>query len=125
MRLRLLAIFLLLPYSREATASPKYETEPQDISYCQLAGDPGKFSGKRIRIQAIYSYMFEVSSLRPPTCCTEHERSRDLDAGHQGHRVDAEFSVRGNVHQHVQEGIQGAPWTCRSGSEGFYRAAFS
>jgi hypothetical protein len=51
--------------------------------------------------------------------------SRDLDAGHQGHRVDAKFSIRGNVHQHVQEGVQGAPRTCRSSSEGVYRAAFS
>jgi hypothetical protein len=73
MRLRLLALLLLLSNACEATALPRYETEPKDISFCQLAADPGKFSGQRIRIRAIYAYMFEVSALRPPSCCTEHD----------------------------------------------------
>jgi|HubBroStandDraft_6_1064221.scaffolds.fasta_scaffold70276_4 hypothetical protein len=73
MWLRLLAMSLLLSNACQALPLPKYETEPQEVTYCQLAGDPAKFSGKRIRIQAIYSYMFEVSSLRPPTCYTEHD----------------------------------------------------
>ena len=83
MRLRLLAIFLLLPHAYEATASPKYETEPQDISYCQLAGDPGKFSGKRIRIRAIYTYMFELWTLRPSSCCSEHDIGMWVDFDNQ------------------------------------------
>ena len=44
----------------------------ENVSYCQLAKDPNAFSGKRIRIRAIYSYMFEVSSLKSPTCCPDH-----------------------------------------------------
>lgn len=79
MRLRLLAIVLLLSNACEATASPKNETEPQDITYCQLAADPGKFSGKRIRIRAIYAYMFEVSTLKPSSCCDEHDISMWVD----------------------------------------------
>jgi hypothetical protein len=70
---RLLAMSLLFSNACQALALPKYETEPQDVTYRQLAGDPTEFSGKRIRIQAIYSYMFEVSALKPPTCCTEHD----------------------------------------------------
>jgi Transposase len=70
---RLLAMSLLFSNACQAVALPKYETEPLDVTYCRLAGDPTKFSGKRIRIQAIYSYMFEVSALRPPTCCAEHD----------------------------------------------------
>jgi hypothetical protein len=68
-----LAMSLLFSNACQALALPKYETERQDVTYCQLAGDPTKFSGKRIRIQAIYWYMFEVSVLRPPTCCAEHD----------------------------------------------------
>jgi hypothetical protein len=64
---------LLLSNACQALALPKYEADPQEVTYCQLAGDPTKFSGKRIRIQAIYSYMFEVSALRAPTCCPEHD----------------------------------------------------
>jgi hypothetical protein len=70
---RLLVMILLLFECGQALALPKYEIEPQNVTYCQLAGDPTKFSGKRIRIQAIYSYMFELSTLRPPTCCVEHD----------------------------------------------------
>lgn len=79
MRLSLLAMFLLFSNACEATALPKFETEPQDISYCQLAGDPAKFSGKRVRIRAIYAYMFEVSTLKPSSCCNEHDISMWVD----------------------------------------------
>jgi hypothetical protein len=79
MPLRLLALFLLLSNAWEATALPKYETEPQNISYCQLAGDPGKFTGKRIRVRAIYAYMFEVSTLRPSSCCDERDINMWVD----------------------------------------------
>ncbi|HSC46275.1 MAG TPA: hypothetical protein VLC94_10600 [Candidatus Acidoferrum sp.] len=44
-----------------------------DVTFCQLAKDPEAFSGKRVRIRAIYSYMFEISSLRPPECCPIRE----------------------------------------------------
>lgn len=54
-------------------ALPQPENEPQDVTYCQLANDPSAFSDKRIRIRAIYAYMFEVSALRAPTCCAGPE----------------------------------------------------
>ena len=73
MWLRLLVISLLFSNACQVLALPKYETEPKDVTYCQLAGDPTKFSGKRIRIQAVYSYMFEVSALKSPMCCAEHD----------------------------------------------------
>ena len=52
-------------------AGDKPEVVPQDVTYCQLARDPSAYSGKRIRIRAIYSYMFEVSRLKSPTCCSD------------------------------------------------------
>lgn len=60
-------------------AWPQAENEPQDITYCQLANDPSAFSGKRIRIRAIYAYMFEVSELRAPNCCAGHDTSIWVD----------------------------------------------
>ena len=32
---------------------------PLDVSYCQLAKDPSAWTGKRIRVRAIYHYGFE------------------------------------------------------------------
>jgi hypothetical protein len=55
------------------------EGPPQDVTYCQLAKDPSAFSGKRIRIRAIYAYMFEVSRLKSPTCCPERDVSIWVD----------------------------------------------
>ena len=43
----------------------------EEVTVCQLAKNPTAYSGKRIRIRAIYSYMFEVSRLKSPTCCPE------------------------------------------------------
>jgi hypothetical protein len=64
---------LLLSSCCLARAGNKPEAVPQDVSYCQLAKDPSAFSEKRIRIRAIYSYMFEVSRLKSPTCCSDHD----------------------------------------------------
>ena len=72
MRNSVLAIPLLLTYLSGFPTPPKYESQPHDITYCQLASNPAQYAGKRLRIQAIYSYMFEVSTLLPPTCCNEH-----------------------------------------------------
>jgi hypothetical protein len=41
----------------------------QGITYCELAKNPSSFMRKRIRVRAIYSYMFEVSRLKAPECC--------------------------------------------------------
>src|SRR5271169_551931 len=72
MWLRLCILSLLLLSSMTLQARNEPETAPQDVTYCQLAKDPSAFSGKRIRIRAIYSFFFEVSRLRSPTCCSDH-----------------------------------------------------
>jgi hypothetical protein len=73
MWLRLLALSLLLSNCCPTDAGHEPGVTPQDVTYCQLAKDPSAFSGKRIRIRAIYSYMFEVSRLKSPTCCSERD----------------------------------------------------
>jgi hypothetical protein len=70
MWLRLFILSLLLSSCWQMRAANKAVDVPQDVSYCQLAKDPSAFSGKRIRIRGIYSYMFEVSRLKSPTCCS-------------------------------------------------------
>lgn len=62
-----LSLFLF-SYDR-AYARKIVENPPQDVTYCQFAKDPTSLSAKRVRIRAIYSYMFEVSSLKSPLCC--------------------------------------------------------
>jgi hypothetical protein len=42
---------------------------PQGVTFCQVANARSSFVGKRIRVRAIYSYMFEVSVLKPTKCC--------------------------------------------------------
>lgn len=81
---------LLAYFLNPAVSHP--ENEPQDVTYCQLANDPSAFSGKRIRVRAIYKYMFELSALRAPTCCT------DADHG-GGIWVDFEDVPEGNAHK--------------------------
>ena len=54
-----------------AQADDSAKTAFTDLNYCDLVKNPSSFSGKRIRIRAIYSYMYEVSVLKPPTCCPE------------------------------------------------------
>ncbi len=73
MWLRLFTLSFLLSNCCLTRAGSKPETEPQDVTYCQLAKDPSAFSGTRIRTRAIYSYMFEVSRLKSPTCCSERD----------------------------------------------------
>ncbi len=43
----------------------------EDITYRDLAKNPSAFAGKRIRIRAIYSSMFEVSRLKLTACCAD------------------------------------------------------
>src|SRR5262249_50837070 len=43
----------------------------QEVSYCDLVKTPQLFSGKRIRVRAIYDYGFEISTLNQPVCCPE------------------------------------------------------
>jgi hypothetical protein len=71
MKLSLFIFSLLLLNCGTVRARNKLETAPQDVTYCQVAKDPSAFSGKRIRIRAIYRYMFEIQRLEPPACCPD------------------------------------------------------
>jgi hypothetical protein len=73
MRRRLSTLLLVLLGCCLTGAGNKPEVVPQDITYCQLARDPSAFSGKRMRIRAIYLYFFEGSRLKSPTCCSDHD----------------------------------------------------
>jgi hypothetical protein len=73
MRRHLFTLLLVLSSCCLTRAGDKPEVVAQDITYCQFARDPTAFSGKRIRIRAIYSYLFEVSRLKSPTCCSDHD----------------------------------------------------
>jgi hypothetical protein len=80
MKLCILIASLLLStscFGRQTANNPG--TTVQDVTYCQLATDPSAFVGKQIRIRAIYSYMFEVSSLKSPTCCPNRDLSIWVD----------------------------------------------
>jgi hypothetical protein len=50
-------------------ASQAHGPATQDVTYCQLAKDPSAFSGKRIRVRAVYRYGPKVQDLEPPDCC--------------------------------------------------------
>ncbi len=54
-----------------AWADDQSESPPMDVSYCQLAKDPPAWTGKRIRVRAIYHYGFEFYRLESPLCCEE------------------------------------------------------
>jgi hypothetical protein len=59
------------------------------VSYCDLVKSPQSFSGKRIRVRAIYKYGFEIQRLDPPACCSEREVKIwvEIEAGLQGHSL--------------------------------------
>ena len=73
MRRHLFTLLIVLSSCCLTRAGNRPEVVAQDVTYCQLARDPSTFSGKRIRIRAIYSYFFEGSRLKSPTCCSDHE----------------------------------------------------
>ena len=54
-----------------AWADDQPESPPMEVSYCQLAIDPSAWTGKRIRVRAIYHYGFEFYRLESPHCCQE------------------------------------------------------
>ena len=63
------------------------EGNAQDVSLCQLSKDPALFSGRRVRVRAVYVHGFEVQLLEPPSCCPEIgtriwvQITTDLDEG--------------------------------------------
>lgn len=71
MKLLLPFFLLFLLCSQFTRADDNRGGPPQDLTYCQLVKDPSVFSGKRIRVRAIYAYFFEVSRLKPSACCPE------------------------------------------------------
>jgi hypothetical protein len=73
MRLRIFVLSVLLLDSSTIHARNRPEISQQDVTFCELAKNPSAFLGMRIRIRAIYSYMFEVSRLKSQTCCPESE----------------------------------------------------
>jgi len=68
MRWRLVLLGILILFTCVSTNAA--DSPIEDTNYCQLAKNPQLLAGKRIRIRAVYSYMFEVSHLIPMTCCT-------------------------------------------------------
>src|SRR5271170_58582 len=89
MRLSLFIFSLLLLNCSTARARNNPETPPLDVNYCPLSKDPSAFSGKRIRIRAIYRYMFEIQRLEPPACCPDRMDKTwvEIDAGLEGHSL--------------------------------------
>jgi hypothetical protein len=63
-------VLLMLCRPAEARQS---EATAQAVAYCDLVKSPQSFSGKRIRVRAIYKYGFEIQRLDPPMCCPERE----------------------------------------------------
>jgi hypothetical protein len=76
------AVFLLACRVAWADAMPEARL---DVSYCQLAKDPSAFSGKRVRVRAIYHFGFEIQRLESLTCCQGGYRRI---AKHQRRRID-------------------------------------
>lgn len=62
-------IFLFNCLAMLANSNP--QGTPQGVSYCDLAKNPSAFSGKRIRVHAVYRYAFEIQRLEAPGCCPE------------------------------------------------------
>jgi hypothetical protein len=71
MRFAIIIGALFLSSLSAAWANEESHFLPIEVTYCQLAKDPSLFIGKRIRIRAIYRYMFEVQRLESPLCCSE------------------------------------------------------
>jgi hypothetical protein len=71
-RLSILLVLLASCSVQGAFGRDKTQPSAEDVSFCQLANTPMNFSGKRVRVRAIYSYFFEISSLRTPACCPEN-----------------------------------------------------
>ena len=70
---------LVLATCRVLISGKEPESALEDVTFCELARNPNAYAGKRIRIRAVYSYMFEVSRLKSPTCCSGRGESIWLD----------------------------------------------
>ena len=72
MKLYIVGLAILFVSSWAPADAQQPEAGVHEISYCDLAKNPQSFSGKRIRVRAIYKYGFEIQRLDPPSCCTEN-----------------------------------------------------
>ena len=71
MRITIIISLVFLTNCCAARASNNSQKSSQDVSYCDLAKNPSAFSGKRIRVRAIYRYAFKIQRLEAPACCPE------------------------------------------------------
>src|ERR1700730_7127418 len=71
MKSRTIGFILTLLAFGSSALTQEPEAAAQEVSYCDLVRAPQLFSGKRIRVHAIYKYGFEIQRLDPPTCCPE------------------------------------------------------
>lgn len=62
-------LLLLLLSSSIPTASGAPRTA-EAVVYCDLAENGSMFSGRQVRVRAIYRYAFEVQRLEAPECCS-------------------------------------------------------
>jgi|SRR5579871_2585024 len=51
------------------TSAKSARESVREVAYCDLAKNTSEFVGQRVRVRALYGYMFEVSHLRGPDCC--------------------------------------------------------
>jgi hypothetical protein len=72
MKLQTVALIAVLFVATDLRAVDKPESRAKDVSYCDLVKTPQLFSGKRIRVRAIYDYAFEIQSLNQPGCWPTH-----------------------------------------------------
>src|SRR5258707_6551610 len=66
---RIVGLVLALLSSCWSSQAKHPEATAQAVAYCDLIKDAQSFSGKRIRVRAIYKYGFEIQRLDPPLCC--------------------------------------------------------
>jgi hypothetical protein len=74
MKVCLVIASVLIPFS--CFAKQKVENHggsAQEVTYCDLMRNPSSFTGRRIRVRAVYTYMFELSRLKPPVCCAKSD----------------------------------------------------
>jgi hypothetical protein len=79
MNFRFAIWIVVLVMSVAAWGDDSVASNPQDVDYCQLAKDPSSFTGKRIRVRALYVYGFEVQMLKSPACCPVPEPKMGVD----------------------------------------------
>jgi hypothetical protein len=56
-----------------SVGAQEQKAQAMEVSYCDLARTPQSFSGKRIRVRAVYRYGFEIQRLDSPECCPNGE----------------------------------------------------